>query len=121
MTSKHWYGAPQFKVLVCGGSNYSDASRVFAALDKAHSKRAFDVVMMRAAPGASALAVEWALARRVQCQRYGTEGPGDLEQRNGWVNDCGASGVIAFPGGYVTADMIRRMQEAGVPVWRPYG
>jgi len=32
--------------------------------------------------------------------------------------ELGTDAVVAFPGGNGTADMVRRAEAAGVPVWR---
>jgi predicted Rossmann-fold nucleotide-binding protein len=34
--------------------------------------------------------------------------------------DMKPDGVVAFPGGDGTADMVRRARAAGVKVWEPY-
>jgi len=36
------------------------------------------------------------------------------------IDDGKLDGVVAFPGGTGTADMIRRAKKAGLEVWKPY-
>jgi len=36
------------------------------------------------------------------------------------IDDGKPDGVVAFPGGTGTADMIRRAKKAGLKVWEPY-
>lgn len=44
-----------------------------------------------------------------------------LARNQRMLEQCSPSAVIAFPGGRGTADMVRRAEAAGLPVWRPYG
>ncbi len=112
------------RVLVCGGRNYSDFSRLCAVLDKLNDEAGVDVVIEGGAPGADRLAREWArivarpgadvetfeadwenqgtFAGPARNRRMLTEGKPDL--------------VIAFPGGSGTANMVKQARKAGVEV-----
>lgn len=83
------------RLLVCGGRDYTDKAAAWAALDRAHRKRAVSLVIHGAARGADTLGAAWAQERGIPVQ--------------------------AFPGGSGTADMVRRARAAGVVVWVPYG
>lgn len=114
-------------LLVTGGRYYSNRDAVFSALDRAHAKRAITLLVHGGATGADALANEWAVARGIphraysvtkfEWMRYGSAaGP----IRNGrMLEEAKPDGVVAFPGGKGTADMIRRAEAAGLPIWRP--
>jgi len=112
-------------IIVCGGRNYQDRERVFAALDRAHAKRRITLLVHGGAPGADTLAGEWAKERGVWVQVFEADwdrhGKAAGPMRNQAMLDAGCGGVIAFPGGSGTADMCRRAERAGVKVWRPFG
>lgn len=112
------------KLLVCGGRDYEDRDAVFAALDRVHAKRPIETLGQGLCPtGADALAVEWARARGVRCIGFSANwrefGLADGPMRNQQMIDYGFDGVVAFPGGRGTADLVRRARAAGVPVWEP--
>jgi hypothetical protein len=111
------------KVLVCGGRDFSDWELVYRTLDNVHAKSPIKCVIHGAARGADSLAADWAHSRLVPARAF----PAD------WKTDGRAAGpirnqrmlvegkpdsVIAFPGGRGTADMIKRAESAGLPVYR---
>lgn len=112
------------KLLVCGGRDFTDRAFVFACLDRADAKRRVMLLAHGAARGADALADEWAEARGISRLPF----PADWEahgkaagaRRNAEMLAAFApDGAVAFPGGPGTADMVRRLRAAGVPVWQP--
>jgi|SRR5215469_2091583 len=112
------------RILVCGGRDFRDRRAVFNALDRVHSRRGIDFVIQGAARGADYLACQWAEERGIPCVSY----PAQWDEhgrragvvRNQQMIDEGKpDGVIAFPGGKGTADMIMRSRRAGLPVWEP--
>lgn len=111
-----------FRLLVCGGRDYADRERVFDALDRVRMKHATMRIAQGGADGADALARAWAEERRVPCgtwaaswDEYG-RAAGPLRNQQ-LLNEFKPEGVIAFPGGAGTEDMVRRARAAGVPVW----
>lgn len=115
---------PPMRLLVCGGRDYADGDAVFRALDMARAERGVALVIHGAARGADTLAARWAAARGVPAQAF----PADWEThgraaghiRNArMLREGRPDGVIAFPGGRGTADMIRQAEAAGVWVWEP--
>lgn len=114
------------RILVCGGRDFNDAEAVMRALDKLHAERGITLVIEGGATGADAGARHWASATGVDVrtfwadwQTYGRRA-GPL--RNARMIDEGRpDGVVAFPGGRGTDDMIRQARTAGIKVWRPYG
>lgn len=112
------------KLLVCGGRDFADRGFVFAALDRVDAKRRVFLLIHGAASGADALAEEWARARGVSYApnpaRWAELGRRAGMVRNQEMLDLFApDGVVAFPGGRGTADMVARARAAGVPVWCP--
>lgn len=113
------------KLLVCGGRDYHDRDAVFAALDRAHAKRPITMVIHGAASGADRLAGEWADDRGVLSasvkalwDKHGRKAAGPI--RNRGMLTLLPDGVVAFPGGNGTADMIGAARAAGLNVWEPY-
>lgn len=114
-------------LLVTGGRHYADRATVFAALDRAHAKRPITLLVHGGATGADSLADDWARDRGVprrpyavskfEWQRYG-RGAGPMRNAR-MLADAKPDGVVAFPGGSGTADMVFKAEAAGVPVWHP--
>jgi hypothetical protein len=106
------------RILVCGGRDYINKSKVFQVLNLYTSVQ---VIIHGAARGADLLAREWAvihnvpeLAFKADWDRYGL---GAGPRRNAQMLAEGHPDlVIAFPGGRGTADMIKKARKAGILV-----
>lgn len=109
------------RILVCGGREYDDATRVWGCLTRVYRKYPHLVIVHGNARGADSLARDWAIRHNVPHEAH----PADWDRhgkkagpiRNQEMLDSGLDGGIAFPGGRGTADMVRKMKAAGVPVW----
>lgn len=120
-------------VIVCGGRDYGDRDRVFAALDLAHGRRRLTLLVHGACLdrrsgtllGADRWADEWARERGVPVEPHPADwrtwGKAAGPMRNRQMAEAGAHGCIAFPGGTGTANMCRWAERCGIAVWRPYG
>lgn len=113
------------RLLVCGGRDFCDAVLVFAALDCVHEKRSVSLLIHGAAKGADSLADQWANERGIQVLRFpadwNKEGRAAGPIRNQKMLQVGKpDGVVAFPGGRGTADMIAQATKAGLKVWEPF-
>ena len=120
-------------VIVCGGRDYPDRARVFAALDLAHAKQRITLIVHGACRdprtgklrGADRWADEWARAHGVWVEMFEAEwqalGPRAGPERNARMVKAGGHGCLALPGGAGTSDCSRRCEAAGIPVWRPFG
>lgn len=104
-------------ILVCGGRNYRDYTRLAKELDALAPTK----IIHGGATGADYLAAQYVTARGIACEVY----PADWTQygrsagpiRNQRMLDLGRPNlVLAFPGGRGTADMVRRAFGAGIPV-----
>lgn len=112
------------RIIVCGGRDYADRDHVFRVLDKIHTLRSICEIIQGECPaGADRFAREWALNRgqtltrcRAEWEKHGKRA-GPLRNRH--MLTLKPDGVVAFPGGRGTQDMITAAQEAGVPVYRP--
>jgi|SRR5215469_8786893 len=107
------------RVLVCGGRSFKDREFLFLVLDQ-HLARD-DVIISGAARGADRLAIEYAVMRRLACERFPADwalyGKGAGPIRNQQMLDKGKPDlVIAFPGGTGTADMVARAKLAKIEV-----
>jgi hypothetical protein len=109
------------RVLVCGGRDYSDRMAVWHTLDA--FAPAITEVISGMARGADTFAAEW--ARRflfplhefpANWKRDGRAAGSIRNQR--MLTEGRPDAVIAFPGGRGTADMVRRSEKAGLPVYR---
>ena len=119
-------------VIACGGRKYFRRDFVWAALDAAHAKRPFSLLLQGGATGADEDAGAWAVDRGVTmaCR------PADwkaLGNRAGPVRNAGMLaeaiklakgqirdvGVIAFPGNRGTNGMVALARNAAVTVWQP--
>jgi predicted Rossmann-fold nucleotide-binding protein len=117
------------RVLVTGGRDFTDEAAVFAALDRAHRKQPITCIIHGACHtqvNADKLAGKWAKARGILEEPYPVDHaldgpwPGAGPRRNGrMLRLSHPDGVVAFPGGNGTADMVRRATEASVPAWHP--
>jgi len=115
-----------FKVLVCGGRDYSNRERLFGVLDKALraatlAERSF-VLIHGNARGADKLSHEWATSRQVDDVRVY---PADWDKHkkaagpirnNLMLTSESPDVIIAFKGGNGTAHMMSIGRKAGVPV-----
>ena len=107
------------KVLVCGGRDYQDYSKVCWVLG--HTEPPISLVIHGAAPGADSLAAKWAVEQGIPTDAYVADwdkyGKAAGPIRNRVMLELGKpERVIAFPGGKGTADMVFRARRANVPV-----
>lgn len=113
------------KVIVCGGRDFDDRNAVFNALDKAHGHKPISMVIHGGARGADTLAGQWADARGILSAQvealWDAHGKAAGPRRNRAMLSLFPDGVIGFPGGRGTSDMVAAARAAGVKVWCPYG
>lgn len=112
------------RVLVCGGRDWTDVSATMAALDALPADPT--MIIHGDALGADKLAAGWAASRDVHAVAvpalWKSRGRRAGPQRNAFMLEhLRPEYCVAFPGGRGTADMLRRCEKAGIPVWKPYG
>lgn len=124
------------RLVVTGGRNYSDTTRVFAVLDELHTRQPISVLIEGEAAGLDVRARVWATRKGVAVEPYPTDW-NDINhpkaviryRRDGKTYDVTAGlrrnqqmidegkpdyGLV-FPGGTGTADMRARLVAAGIP------
>lgn len=111
-------------LIVCGGRDYNNSRAVYDALDYIRAHRGcITLIRTGGARGADRLAEDWAEQNNVPVDvheaDWETHGKAAGPIRNQAMADLGADGLVAFPGGRGTADMVRRAIAAGIPVWEP--
>ena len=97
------------RVLVCGGRDYKNRSRVFEALDRLTAEHGALTIIEGGAVGADTFAGEWTCMQR-SCQLVTEHANQKL------IDDHKPNLVVAFPGGRGTADMVLKARSAGIEV-----
>lgn len=113
------------RVLIYGGRDFVPEQRHWDMLDELFAD--FDVaeevvVISGRARGADTFGEDWAQQNGAVVDLY----PADWKThdkaagfiRNQQMLDSGVDYAVEFPGGNGTADMRRRLEKAGVPIWR---
>lgn len=109
------------RILVCGGRDYSNKEYVYSILDECYSQNTRLEIISGMARGADTIAWQWAKDRGVKCFEF----PADWDRykkaagpiRNQQMIDEGFPDAgIAFRGTSGTADMVRRLKAADIPV-----
>jgi hypothetical protein len=110
------------RVMVCGGTGFTDDARLHSMLDRMHASRAITTLIHAGAAGAETVAAGWARARNIPvvllAHLHDPASWPDLRRR---IAACGAHGLIALPGGVATEQTCRVADAVGIPVWKPFG
>lgn len=109
------------KVLVCGGRDYNNYQKVKETLDRIHAQYPITLLIHGDAKGADKLGERWAKEHGVPDKpypaRWNVDGKAAGPIRNQKMLDRELPhGVVAFPGGNGTRDMISRAKKAGITV-----
>lgn len=115
-------------LLACGGRDYNDRAAGWPVLDAVHAKRPIQLLIHGAAPGADHLAAAWAIERGIPALAVPARwhdlgnraGPDRNRRMLEGILAMKPDGVIAFPGGRGTTDMVRQANAAGVTVYHPF-
>jgi len=113
----------KLRLIVCGGRQYADRSTVTKVLDKLHAEHPIAEIICGGAPGSDEFVRHLGHANFIpvtvvlaEWQKYGHDAGAKRNQKMLAMNP---DGVIAFPGGAGTADMVRLAREAGLKLWEP--
>ena len=112
---------PPMRLLVCGGREYANRTNVYVTLDHLHRKRGITCIIAGAARGADSLAADWARSRGITLEEYPADWARFGKQagplRNTRMLDEGRpDGVLAFPGGTGTLNMVNQAFDRKIPV-----
>jgi len=111
------------RIAFTGGTDCSDHTRIWEALDKIRAKHADMVLLHGGSPrGAERIAACWADQRRVpqvvfkpDWTRHRNAAP---FKRNDRMLEALPIGVVAFPGSGISANLADKAKKLGIPVWR---
>lgn len=126
------------RFIVCGGRDYFDWIAVFHALNRLDARFSrvegegddrvrvpgIAAIIQGGAEGADWCARDWAETYGVECITFAADwdrlgkaaGPTRNEKM---LREARAHGLVAFPGGRGTFDMVARARHAGLMVWEP--
>ena len=109
------------KLLVCGSRDEDDYKFVEKLLEAFHKVSPITELIHGGCRGVDTLAGNWAIRNKIAVRvfkadwaKYGREA-GPLRNHAMLVQGK-PDRLLAFPGGYVTQDMVRRAKAAGVPI-----
>lgn len=109
-----------FILAVTGGRHLEDREMVYKKLDQLKAIIDFSLLVHGGATGADQLASDWCRERGMTEVRYKADwdayGKSAGPRRNQEMANA-ADGLVAFPGGRGTADMMRRCQARMLPIW----
>lgn len=117
------------RVIIAGGRDFESMEADAEWVDLLHQRHHFSLVIHGGCSGADAFADLWARGREIPVEvhpvpnwAWAMIGRKAGPIRNQYmVERRGADGLIAFPGGRGTEDIIRRARGTGLRAWRPYG
>ena len=114
------------RIVVTGGRDYADMAMVAKALGAVHRKHGITCLIHGGARGADSLCAEWASDAgiavslfRANWDGYGKAAGGIRNQQ--MIDEGKPQACVAFAGGRGTADMVRRVKTAGIPIWDTSG
>ncbi len=109
-------------VAIAGGKDVADPGAVIRMLDRTRAKHADMVLVHGGGPGVEKIAASWAErngVHQVVCKpdwdRHGRAAP---FRRNDELLNLLPKGVIAFPGGGITENLVDKARSLGIPVCR---
>lgn len=110
------------RILVTGGRDFSGRDEVQFALDAINLKYGISALIEGEARGADRLCAQWAERNNIPVARYPADwdahgkGAGHIRNQQ-MINEGKPDAAVAFTGGRGTADMVKRLLGAGIPVW----
>ena len=108
-------------VAITGGKEVTDPDLVWSTLDRVHEKYADEMVLAHGdGPGYDKVAKSWADARKVPqiaCRpNWKAHGNAAPFRRNDDIINLRPKGIVAFPGAGITANLVDKARQAGIPV-----
>ncbi|AUR81739.1 hypothetical protein NVP1089O_89 [Vibrio phage 1.089.O._10N.261.51.F9] len=110
-------------VVVTGGRGY--VGDIDDALNMLHQQNPITLIVHGDARGVDRRCAAWANRLGIHAAAvpalWDTHGRGAGPKRNSAMLILKPEYCVAFPGGSGTADMVRRVERARIPLWKPYG
>ncbi len=107
-------------VAIAGGKQVAEADFIWRILDQARTKYQDMVLIHGGGPGTEKIAASWAEARGVDqivCRpNWDAHGRAAPFRRNDDLLNLLPRGIIAFPGSGVTANLVDKARQLGIPV-----
>ena len=107
-------------IAVTGGKTVTDADAIWNALDKVRTKYPDMVLVHGGGPGVEKVAASWAAARGVKqvvCRpNWNAHGKAAPFRRNEEIINLVPRGIVAFPGSGITANLLDKARQAGIPI-----
>ena len=112
------------KIIVTGGTDYTDQPMIWATLDALHRKYGEIVIYHGGAKGTDRIAGAWANQRNmhqiVWAPNWDRDGKGAGYRRNEQLVAAAHDAcLVAFPGSSGTAHLVGLARTAGIPIWTP--
>lgn len=110
------------RIVVTGSRFGDDYALVDWALYKVHKKHGITCLINGLATGYDTISRRWALDNGVPVQDFPADW-GAYKKRAGpirnqqMIDEGKPDAAVAFPGGDGTADMVRRLERRGIPIW----
>lgn len=117
-------------ILCCGGRKFFDREKVNATLNRVFEHVGFllsdTAILHGGATGADTLCAEWGQTMGVCVIRVDANWTAHRKRggplRNEWMmRFCVPTYGVAFPGGPGTAHMVKLLEGADIPVYKPWG
>ena len=109
-------------VAIAGGRDVTDPGAVFDRLDRVRAKHNDMVLVHGGGPGVERIAAQWAETNgvhQVVCKPdWNAHGRAAPFRRNDGLLDLLPKGVVAFPGGGITDNLVDKAVKLGIPVMR---
>ena len=110
-------------ILVCGGRDFINQQKFNDAMDMLNFVP--DMVVQGGARGADRLGRLWAKNNKIHFAEvpalWDAFGKSAGPERNSAMLLLNIDYCIAFPGGYCTANMVKKCRASGITTWLPYG
>ncbi|HVB14976.1 MAG TPA: DUF2493 domain-containing protein, partial [Stellaceae bacterium] len=111
------------RIAFTGGTDCNDHPRIWEALDKIHAKHPDMVLLHGGSPrGAERIAACWADNRQVPQVVFKPDWIRDRKaapfKRNDKMLEALPTGLVAFPGSGISANLADKAKKLGIPVWR---
>ena len=107
-------------IAVAGGKTVNDANAVWKALDRVLAKHPDMVLVHGGGPGVDKIAASWAEARglkQVVCRpNWKALGNAAPFRRNDDIINLMPKGIVAFPGSGITANLVDKARQVGIPI-----